>query len=250
MRGKPRSLTRPSWTSGLIPACAGKTHQPYQIRRHPRAHPRVCGENQRVRRAGGRHAGSSPRVRGKRSPSETEEALRGLIPACAGKTSVRSIARPRTPAHPRVCGENYGKANTVATPPRLIPACAGKTPRTQYRGSECRAHPRVCGENTPFEALTLSSHGSSPRVRGKPAHNAPGGRNSRLIPACAGKTMMPPPPSPPRSAHPRVCGENLPIRMGRAWFTGSSPRVRGKRRGGVGVSDEVGLIPACAGKTL
>ena len=51
-------------------------------------------------------------------------------------------------------------------------------------------------------------------------------------------------------AHPRVCGENHLFQPSAATFRGSSPRVRGKRGicrcGCIGL----GLIPACAGKTM
>ena len=70
-----------------------------------------------------------------------------------------------------------------------------------------------------------------------------------LIPARTGKTVTPPPPSPPRSAHPRACGENLVLGtpMMRHW--GSSPRVRGKPVVDGAGAAEGGLIPARTGKT-
>ena len=70
-----------------------------------------------------------------------------LIPACAGKTTMRSIKTDARGAHPRVCGENlrllHQMFSVVGSSPRvrgkrligakvdrrrgLIPACAGKT---------------------------------------------------------------------------------------------------------------------------
>ena len=50
-------------------------------------------------------------------------------------------------------------------------------------------------------------------------------------------------------AHPRVCGENYPLLRPYMSVFGSSPRVRGKLLGVVIDRDELGLIPACAGKT-
>ena len=92
--------------------------------------------------------------------------------------------------------------------------------------------------------------GSSPRVRGK--HSAPWQYvfDRRLIPACAGKTLALVKLPRLRSAHPRVCGENLPYRSHLAPCRGSSPRVRGKRSSTGGVGALAGLIPACAGKTI
>ena len=51
------------------------------------------------------------------------------------------------------------------------------------------------------------------------------------------------------TAHPRVCGENLSTDTEDVILAGSSPRVRGKRRGSLQAALRVGLIPACAGKT-
>ena len=108
----------------------------------------------------------------------------------------------------------------------------------------------MCGENRPSVPALRSMLGSSPRVRGKP--RPPGARTCAggLIPACAGKT------NPHRRgldagrAHPRVCGENGDTLETVASQYGSSPRVRGKLRA-VGLRlDALGLIPACAGKTI
>ena len=92
---------------GLIPACAGKTRAKPPAASASRAHPRVCGENGIVVASFGRVTGSSPRVRGKPGVACRLRGLRGLIPACAGKTwGSLSAARPSR-AHPRVCGENF-----------------------------------------------------------------------------------------------------------------------------------------------
>ena len=48
----------------------------------------------------------------------------GLIPACAGKTAVRTNVSRVLRAHPRVCGENL-------TPPQLITPLAGSSPRVR-----------------------------------------------------------------------------------------------------------------------
>ena len=107
VRGKRQGTCTWATVIGLIPACAGKTHA-LEIRCVPRwAHPRVCGENSRFFFWSGNQAGSSPRVRGKRSLRRRINIQHGLIPACAGKT-VRKPAPPLIQtAHPRVCGENF-----------------------------------------------------------------------------------------------------------------------------------------------
>ena len=108
-----------------------------------------------------------------------------------------------------------------------------------------RAHPRVCGENhaqDPRDGVLL---GSSPRVRGKraplPSHPKP----ARLIPARAGKTWAAGTRSLPGWAHPRACGENTGKAESPNGPSLSSPRVRGKHRGGHQRHVGGGLIRAC-----
>ena len=88
VRGKPfrsgQSLRR--W--GLIPACAGKTEILDVAEASIRAHPRVCGENLLTGTPSVSGWGSSPRVRGKRNSLDSLIVYTGLIPACAGKTSL------------------------------------------------------------------------------------------------------------------------------------------------------------------
>ena len=133
--------------AGLIPACAGKTGSSCSTSIPRPAHPRVCGENLVGCRGDAVGNGSSPRVRGKPASARTLLTVRGLIPACAGKTRPRTSHRSKGRAHPRVCGENLEWfEETTGMPgssPRvrgkrihgdslhlvtgLIPACAGKT---------------------------------------------------------------------------------------------------------------------------
>ena len=153
----------------------------------PRAHPRVCGENDGRRHENCRAPGSSPRVRGKRRFAKRERNRRGLIPACAGKTRARDSRSRARWAHPRVCGENrhHRRPHAVycGSSPRvrgkhelrlasyvfsgLIPACAGKTQAHGLYRRTRLAHPRVCGENVELLQGRVARQGSSPRVRGK-----------------------------------------------------------------------------------
>ena len=193
----------------LIPAWAGKTTAcVIQFTKH-RAHPRVGGENGVVVLAWAWRGGSSPRGRGKQASYGPRHALTRLIPAWAGKTSVRCGSSPPTRAHPRVGGENH--AANPETP------CGG-------------AHPRVGGENALCDLPGSDDAGSSPRGRGKrqvPDLRAP---NGRLIPAWAGKTQTRPHRAGRGPAHPRVGGENVVRRFCLILHCGSSPRGRGKLR--------------------
>ena len=93
VRGKLRPDTIDLAGTGLIPACAGKTARHSVRGPRERAHPRVCGENHLKVDHLPAITGSSPRVRGKRVGSAAAIRLRGLIPACAGKTGLESTAR-------------------------------------------------------------------------------------------------------------------------------------------------------------
>ena len=249
VRGKLPHVLRGMCVGRLIPACAGKTGLRSALRKPGRAHPRVCGENATSGRFFQRQPGSSPRVRGKHCLVVVVVEAERLIPACAGKTRRPRRARSRSRAHPRVCGENSPGAATSSPRPgssprvrgkplghdgahedgRLIPACAGKT----HWGAPGQHH----------------QNGSSPRVRGKPLRVGRHTRVTGLIPACAGKTLTFRWDSGPMAAHPRVCGENVTPMYVFSNSSGSSPRVRGKLRNGFATTEDVRLIPACAGKT-
>ena len=132
---------------------------------------------------------------------------------------------------------------------RLIPACAGKTAGVMGIMLMPWAHPRVCGENPSRISWSMSSRGSSPRVRGKRRNQTEHVLYRGLIPACAGKTPLTHALVCNLRAHPRVCGENRLALRKEINTNGSSPRVRGKPSPSRVFKEIGGLIPACAGKT-
>ena len=192
-----------------------------------------------------------------------------LIPAWAGKTSATWFLRLRSPAHPRMGGENAEPDGLVdpdaGSSPRgrgklcralkrapdggLIPARAGKTPTRVTSRCTRKAHPRASGENVWRVTPAVAARGSSPRGRGKhvwsdAAERVEGliparagkrpwvGGNDRpvgLIPARAGKTLSRSKKSARRRAHPRAGGENPHQGYVEVYAQGSSPRERGKR---------------------
>ena len=188
-------------------------------------------------------------MRGKRRSRAKPSSESGLIPAHAGKTCWLAASTPVSTAHPRACGENFKRDDSLKSPAgssprmrgkpaivtvqstrgRLIPAHAGKTLHACQCMQGRRAHPRACGENIGEPTGNHTIAGSSPRMRGKlPGWATSGGRGG-LIPAHAGKTAQ-------VIAFPR---ENC----------GSSPRMRGKHEKGKRCGNFKGLIPAHAGKT-
>ncbi len=131
----------------------------------------------------------------------------------------------------------------------LIPACAGKTVLFALGGGGGRAHPRMRGENTCGQPSSVSTHGSSPHARGKRHRHGFLFRIGRLIPACAGKTLLHRRRNRARGAHPRMRGENFTHPRISCDARGSSPHARGKLLIRNEDWDVCRLIPACAGKT-
>ena len=126
MRGKLAGPRRGYGGYGLIPAHAGKTCRPSDAIRRRSAHPRACGENRSTSCARPRPPGSSPRMRGKLIDQLSAQSRQGLIPAHAGKTGFRRVARRRVPAHPRACGENRSTSCARPRPPGSSPRMRGK----------------------------------------------------------------------------------------------------------------------------
>ena len=132
---------------------------------------------------------------------------------------------------------------------RIIPAHAGQT------GERCRFarfqpdHPRACGANDGLHAIHAEPVGSSPRMRGKQQRGGDIGRARRIIPAHAGQTESNQHAHDAVTDHPRACGANPGLEGPRAWYYGSSPRMRGKRAETVTVRGVSRIIPAHAGQT-
>ena len=146
----------------------------------------MCGEHSSVQVVGSEVSGSSPRVRGTLELEKFDDDLDRFIPACAGNTLHDSERFSLNTVHPRVCGEHiiytmqasqpFGSSPRVRgtrkpqTNPlslcRFIPACAGNTTDPERSTSSRPVHPRVCGEHFSRSRHSMSSLGSSPRVRG------------------------------------------------------------------------------------
>ena len=268
-RGKPAPTRKRKASRGLIPAHAGKTHQPEVRPWGTTAHPRSRGENDVVEEFLKQRPGSSPLTRGKPSRGVGYCGTGGLIPAHAGKTARAAFPAATSRAHPRSRGENSSRSGPGAIGPGsspltrgklqsirprshrpgLIPAHAGKTPgnRLPIRAEE--AHPRSRGENGAVAVGPIFPHGSSPLTRGKPHTRRTTSRVAGLIPAHAGKTDRGEAFGPRVGAHPRSRGENTRRAPTVSSAAGSSPLTRGKLRQRLERELWRGLIPAHAGKT-
>ena len=91
--------------------------------------------------------------------------------------------------------------------------------------------------------------GSSPLTRGKLGHGRGANGHQRLIPAHAGKTASCEAWCCPPGAHPRSRGENTAYMRDGHPEMGSSPLTRGKLTQLDLQIEQIGLIPAHAGKT-
>ncbi len=74
-------------------------------------------------------------------------------------------------------------------------------------------------------------------------------RSSLRSPACAGKRSCAACPSSRQGDHPRVCGEKDAAPSPGVMDEGSPPRVRGKVNSLITNYNNVGITPACAGKS-
>ena len=106
VRGTQKRPQRGCTLCRFIPACAGNTPLLVVVLEADSVHPRMCGEHGETRLKGSSTAGSSPHVRGTPWRVGGAWGLRRFIPACAGNTPIRRSPPPKTPVHPRMCGEH------------------------------------------------------------------------------------------------------------------------------------------------
>ena len=126
-RGKGMGHDAVSGTSGITPACAGKSG--YAASRPPRCwdHPRMRGEKEEQKPKEGVRAGSPPHARGKGRTTRIREGRSGITPACAGKSALMSGGASTAGDHPRMRGEKGGDEKNAPCSIGITPACAGKS---------------------------------------------------------------------------------------------------------------------------
>ena len=157
-------------TQGIIPACAGNTPRSRPTVVVCRDHPRMRGEHPLLRAVHIPIQGSSPHARGTHDGRIAGRYRDGIIPACAGNTSVGGFTIRGFGDHPRMRGEHHvgervheGRAGssphargTHSSFLRclkglgIIPACAGNTEPLYLRRPDVSDHPRMRGEHPEF----------------------------------------------------------------------------------------------------
>ena len=186
-------------------------------------------------------------MQGTPAPAQKSPAAPSIIPACAGNAQAQMAAIQRSPHHPRVCRERYGKrcciCQVAGSSPRvqgthgterqccvqkrIIPACAGNAFHSMPKLKEDSDHPRVCRERDRTQIPQVFAKGSSPRVQGTPCCSI---HSSSSIPD-----------------HPRVCRERNHSTSTPMVLCGSSRRVQGTPPLHLKSRTGFRIIPACAG---
>ena len=268
VRGKHAGEDLADHAHGYIPARAGEARPARPARAGRRVHPRACGGSGNTRSPGRPEMGTSPRVRGKPQAQPVGRPEVGYIPARAGEAGVARREPPPAGVHPRACGGSAGRAVLRAGGPgtsprvrgkpvealgnraglRYIPARAGEAGGRTVGWTTRRVHPRACGGSVIELEQVDDDHGTSPRVRGKRHRARTGRRRPRYIPARAGEARPGASPRPARPVHPRACGGSEREEIIARTAGGTSPRVRGKRRGRYALGVDTGYIPARAGE--
>ena len=110
---------------GIIPACAGSTSPAPWPQMMKRDHPRLRGEHATKTAADTAAMGSSPLARGARVCAEAARDGLGIIPACAGSTTLSRSRSPRAWDHPRLRGEHRGTAGARPPPSGSSPLARG-----------------------------------------------------------------------------------------------------------------------------
>ena len=209
----------------------------------------MCGEKRMLTSSEYPWAGSPPHVRGKAGPGPVEGHKRGITPACAGKSTDRMSLRICIWDHPRMCGEKCGGVATAGNGIGITPACAGKRRYHRGAGGPDQDHPRMCGEKVEKSTDGAGAKGSPPHVRGKVKVDRAKRRVPGITPACAGKSTTRRWKPTRWRDHPRMCGEKSRSHLFSGLHVGSPPHVRGKDGHLRKLQGQLGITPACAGKS-
>ena len=170
----------------------------------------MCGKNRPSDLKKYQRWGSPPRVREKHAVFFQFMLISRITPACAGKTSLDS--------------DLFGCL--AGSPPRVREKLT-RPSLTLWTGWD---HTRVCGKNL-FENIDkYYDTGSLPRVREKRFYILRTYLDSRITPACAGKTACLLHRLIRLWDHTRVCGKNDYVAILFGLILGSHPRVREKLR--------------------
>ena len=195
--------------------------------------------------------------------------LKGITPACAGKSKTFGDRLNAWRDHPRMRGEKQPWSDYVSSAPGspphargkalmskslncftgITPACAGKSWHCTWRPPARRDHPRMRGEKNYYEDSIGYDTGSPPHARGKGWARIRNRSPRGITPACAGKRLVPIKHNRVFRDHPRMRGEKLTGALTYMLPVGSPPHARGKVGFKTTSVTRPGITPACAGKS-
>ena len=216
-------------TTGIISACAERTHAMVQSQFGWRDHLRVCGADLNAVAGGNADTGSSPRVRSGPTALHRQMADYGIISACAERTMSCPSWPPVVRDHLRVCGADLpttgtgmdadgssprvrsgpGLWNPRGMPRGIISACAERTAAAPTGHPVAQDHLRVCGADVVLPIMRRNGDGSSPRVRSGQRRPTRRQHVERIISACAERTTAKELRIWRTWDHLRVCGADL-----------------------------------------
>ena len=193
---------------------------------------------------------SPPRARGRADHAVPRALDAEITPSCAGKSHswLRMLSSSRN--HPRVRGEENGWTTGLNHANRITPACAGKSTCPSRSGRSFWNHPRVREEEHLSRTRARVLGESPPRARGRANARRIRIPVSRITPACAGKSPADPRCRAQPRNHPRVRGEEWSSHESAIAELESPPRARGRVTVWSMVTQDEGITPACAGKSL
>ena len=105
------------------------------------------------------------------------------------------------------------------------------------------------GEDNCFGVVSEVFDGSPPHARGRQSLTISEMDSFGITPACAGKTRFRGEGYDRLADHPRMRGEDSPMKSSRKLDSGSPPHARGRRENARPFGQWAGITPACAGKT-
>ena len=160
-----------------------------------------------------------------------------------------AASRPSGGSPPHARGRHQLRP-AIHTRCRITPACAGKTARGRLLHTSRADHPRMRGEDAAGVLSAVADTGSPPHARGRRPRCGGQRFQTRITPACAGKTWSMSSTQVRSQDHPRMRGEDSKQTKSTVSLVGSPPHARGRRRCAGGAIVRGGITPACAGKTV
>ena len=132
----------------------------------------------------------------------------------------------------------------------IISACAERSRRASYASAGSKDHLRVCGAVHCARMAAYDLAGSSPRVRSGRPDDIRRNRSGGIISACAERSEVWPRMGPGSGDHLRVCGAVEIFAVATEDAAGSSPRVRSGHVVESGRVACIGIISACAERSV